>query len=179
MRPQDILYFWFSEIEEKKWWIKDPAFDALLRRRFGAIHQAACAGELSHWRKDWRGYLAEIIVIDQFSRNLYRGRAEAFAYDGLALTLAQDAVSLGFDKMIPKDMLQFLYMPYMHSESAFIHQEAVKLFSKAALEDNLKFEMAHKAIIDRFGRYPHRNAALGRKGTPEEIEFLKQPGSGF
>ena len=178
MRPQDILYFWFSEIEEKKWWVKDPAFDALLRRRFGATHKAACAGELAHWRKDWRGYLAEIIIIDQFSRNLYRGRAEAFAYDSMALTLAQEAVRQGYDKMVPKDMLQFLYMPYMHSESAFIHEEALKLFTQAKLEGNIKFEMAHKAIIDRFGRYPHRNAALGRKSTLEEIEFLKEH-SGF
>lgn len=179
MRPQDILYFWFNEIEEKKWWVKDPAFDALLHRKFGAVHQQACAGELSAWRKDWRGYLAEIIVIDQFSRNIYRDRAEAFAYDAIALTLAQEAVRLGFDKMVPKDMLAFLYMPYMHSESAFIHTEALKLFTQAELEGNIKFEMAHKAIIDRFSRYPHRNAALVRKSTPEEIEFLKQPGSGF
>ena len=178
MRPQDILNFWFSEIEEKKWWVKEPAFDALLRRRFGAVHQQACAGELAAWRKDWRGYLAEIIIIDQFSRNIYRDSAEAFVYDSIALTLAQEAVRQGYDKMVPKDMLQFLYMPYMHSESVVIHQAALKLFTQADLEGNIKFEIAHKAIIDRFGRYPHRNAALGRKSTPEELEFMKEH-SGF
>ena len=179
MRPQDILYFWFTEINEKKWWVKDPAFDDLLRRRFGALHKAACAGELVHWRDSWQGRLAEIIVIDQFSRNMYRDMAKAFAWDGIALTLAQEAVQQGLDRQVPPHMLAFLYMPYMHSESAAVHSDAVKLFTKAGLDDNLKFEMAHKAIIDRFGRYPHRNAALGRRSTAEEVVFLSQPGSGF
>lgn len=179
MRPQDILYFWFTEIEEKKWWVKDPAFDAFLKRRFGAVHGAACAGELSGWRTDWRGRLAEIIIIDQFSRNLFRDSAEAFAWDGIALTLAQEAVRLSLDLQVPRSMLAFLYMPYMHSESAVVHEVAVELFTEAKLESNIKFELAHKAIIDRFGRYPHRNAALGRKSTPEEVEFLSGPGSSF
>lgn len=179
MRPQDILYFWFTEIQEKKWWVKDPAFDALLTRRFDALHRAACAGELAHWRDTWQGRLAEIIIIDQFSRNMYRDSAKAFAWDGIALTLAQEAVRLGFDKQVPHSMLAFLYMPYMHSESATVHEEAVRLFTEAKLESNIKFELAHKEIIDRFGHYPHRNAALGRKSTPEEVEFLSQPGSSF
>lgn len=179
MRAQDIVYFWFTEIEEKKWWVKDPAFDAFLKRRFGAVHRAACAGELSSWRTDWCGRLAEIIVIDQFSRNIYRDSAKAFAWDGIALTLAQEAVRLGLDRQVPHHMLAFLYIPYMHSESAAIHEVAVKLFTAAKLESNIKFELAHKAIIDRFGRYPHRNAALGRKSTAAELEFLSGPGSSF
>ncbi len=176
MRPQDILYFWFNEIDEKKWWVKDPAFDDLLRRRFGATHKAACAGELAHWRDDWQGRLAEIIVIDQFSRNLNRDKAEGFAYDGIALTLAQEAVRQGMDKQVPTHMLAFLYMPYMHSESAAVHQIALNLFTEAGLESNIRFERAHKEIIDRFGRYPHRNAALGRKSTAEEEVYVEEHG---
>ena len=176
MNVQDILYFWFTEIEEKKWWVKDPDFDALLQRRFGDLHKAACAGELAGWRTDWRGRLAEIIVIDQFSRNMFRDSAEAFAYDGIALTLAQEAVLQGCDAQVPAHMLAFLYMPYMHSESAALHEEALILFDKAGLEDNLKFERAHKEIIDRFGRYPHRNAVLGRKSTAEELAFIEEHG---
>lgn len=177
--PDDVLYFWFIEAGPEAWWNKSRAFDALVRRRFGEIHAAACAGELSFWRLRGRGRLAEIIMLDQFSRNMYRDDPRAFASDALALVLAQEAMTLGVQAEWPGVWRSFLYMPFMHSESAVIHDRAVTLFGEEGLEDNLKFEYAHKAIIDRFGRYPHRNAILGRKSTAAEIEFLKKPGSSF
>ncbi len=118
-------------------------------------------------------------MIDQFSRNLHRQSALAFAWDPLALALAQEAVALGVDGQLPVERRAFLYLPYMHSESHVIHEQAVALYSQEGLENNLDFEHRHKAIIDRFGRYPHRNAALGRKSTPEEVAFLAEPGSSF
>jgi uncharacterized protein (DUF924 family) len=123
--------------------------------------------------------LAEIIVLDQFSRNMFRDTAMGFAQDGLALVLAQEAVSQGVDQELSLTQRAFLYMPFMHSESLVIHDLAVKFFSQQGMEGNLDFEFRHKAIIEQFGRYPHRNAVLGRQSTPEELEFLKQPGSAF
>jgi len=174
---QDILKFWFEEIDPSQWWKKDPDFDRLIIRRFSAIHTQAVRGELFGWRKDARGRLAEVIVLDQFSRNMFRESPQAFAYDSLALVLAQEAVSVGADQALNDAERSFLYMPYMHSESPAIHEVAVQLFQN--LGKALEFELKHKAIIDRFGRYPHRNKILGRTSTAEEIEFLKQPGSGF
>jgi uncharacterized protein (DUF924 family) len=125
------------------------------------------------------GRLAEIIVLDQFSRNMFRDTPAAFAQDALALVLAQEAVFSGADKLLSETQCSFLYMPFMHSESLVIHELAVELFSKPGLEGNLDFEMRHKVIIEKFGRYPHRNNILQRESTEEEMEFLKLPGSGF
>ncbi len=174
-----VLEFWFEEIDPRSWWKKDPDFDAHIRRRFGDLHRCAVACELNHWRRSPPGRLAEIILVDQFSRNIFRDRPEAFAWDPLALALAQEAVAAESDRALEGPQRAFLYMPYMHSESTLVHETAIALFSAPGLEDNLKFERRHKAIIDRFGRYPHRNAVLGRTSTAEEIEFLQQPGSGF
>ena len=180
MRAEDILYFWFTECSPKDWFKKNVDFDALLSRRFGSIHKAAADGELYHWRSTGKGRLAEIILLDQFSRNMFRDTAQMFAYDLMALTLAQEAVRLKVEVNWDHTMKAFLYMPYMHSESAVIHNQAIELFSEdPALASNLDFEMRHKAIIDKFGRYPHRNAVLSRKSTVEEIDFLKEPASGF
>jgi uncharacterized protein (DUF924 family) len=179
MTADTIIRFWFEEIDRKLWFKKDPDFDTLLRQRFGSVHQRACAGELLSWRETASGALAEVIVLDQFSRNLFRDSPLAFAQDGLALVLAQEAVRRGLDQQLSPTMKAFLYMPYMHSESALIHDLAVQLFDQPGLEGNLDFELRHKAIIDRFGRYPHRNAVLGRTSTPEEEDFLRQPGSSF
>ncbi|MBL4639483.1 MAG: DUF924 domain-containing protein [Kordiimonadaceae bacterium] len=179
MRPDDILYFWFTEISSKSWWQKSDAFDALLTRRFSSLLEQAACGELVSWRESGRGRLAEILVLDQFSRNIHRGKSAAFATDSMSLVLAQEAVARGVAENWSADWQQFLYMPFMHSESRVIHEHAVVLFNKPGLNDNLNFERRHKVIIDRFGRYPHRNAILGRSSTLAEIEFLKQPGSGF
>lgn len=176
---EDILQFWFDELVPKQWFIKDLALDVDIKARFGAVYQAASVGELFYWRKNIRGRLAEVIVLDQFSRNIFRDDARAFAADPVALVLAQEAVALGWDQQLEGAQRSFLYMPFMHSESASIHTVALDLFSQSGLENNLEFEKRHKAIIDRFGRYPHRNEILGRKSTAEEVEFLQQPGSSF
>ena len=179
MYPEQVLQFWFEEIDPKQWWSKDPEFDLLIRSRFEGIHAAAIQCELFSWRKTAWGRLAEIIALDQFSRNMFRGDPRSFQYDPLSLGLAQEAVALGLHKQLEGNHRQFLIMPFMHSESVLIHEEAVRLFNQPDMESNYQFELKHKAIIDRFGRYPHRNAILGRESTPEELEFLKQPGSGF
>lgn len=179
MTPADITRFWFEELAPAQWWRADPAFDAQVRERYGAVHEAAVAGELYRWRLASEGRLAEVIVLDQFSRNIHRGTPAAFAADPMALALAQEAVAGGHDQALPVARRAFLYMPYMHSESPAIHAVAEALFATPGLEANRESGLRHRAIIERFGRYPHRNAILGRASTPEETEFLKQPGSGF
>jgi len=178
--PDDILNFWFKEITPREWYFKDLQFDALIKDRFGVLYAAAVAGELKSWRQTSNGALAEIIILDQFSRNMYRDSPDAFAADSQAIELAKLAIEKGQDKEIKDpDQLAFLYMPFMHSESKEVHEMAVKLFKQPGLEQNYEFELKHKAIIDRFGRYPHRNQVLGRQSTPEEIEFLKEKDSSF
>lgn len=179
MTAASILDFWFSEISPEAWWKVDIEFDQLIAERFGSLHKQAIAGELVGWRAEPLGRLAEIIVLDQFSRNIYRGQAQAFQQDPQALTLAQEAVSLNVMQSFTVNQKPFLYMPYMHSESLKVHDSAVKLFSEEGLESTFDFEMRHRQIIERFGRYPHRNEILGRESTPEELEFLQQPGSSF
>jgi uncharacterized protein (DUF924 family) len=176
---QSVLQFWFHEISPAQWWKVDPELDRLIAERFGEIHSRAAHGELFEWRADPRGRLAEVIVLDQFSRNMYRGDRRAFATDVLALALAQEAVAAKADLALPTVERAFLYMPYMHSESRLIHEVAERLFRENAPKDNHDFEVQHKAIIDRFGRYPHRNVVLGRESTPEELAFLAEPGSRF
>ena len=179
MPPSDILSFWFDELTPQQWWAKDPVLDQQMRERFLEVHTAATRGELHGWRVSGEGRLAEIIVLDQFSRNMFRDTPQAFASDVLAVVLAQEAVRGGNDRELSPERRAFLYMPFMHSESTVIHELAVELFDQPGLEHNLKFEHAHQSIIGRFGRYPHRNEILGRESTTEEIEFLKGPGSSF
>lgn len=181
---QQVLDFWFHEIDPKLWWNGGDAFDTEVRTRFMPLLEQAARGELYDWRQTPHGRLAEVIVLDQFSRNIYRGSAAAFACDGMALVLAQEAVAAGVDTVLNGSERVFLYLPYMHSESAVIHRQAEALYREVSaqdsrLQENYRFELRHKAIIDRFGRYPHRNAVLGRVSSAEELEFLKQPGSSF
>ena len=175
----EILRFWFEEIDPAKWWAKDDAFDKLISRRFAEVHARATRCELFEWRAEPRGRLAEIIVLDQFSRNMFRGSPLAFASDALALALAQEAIAAKADEALNPTERSFLYLPFMHSESLRIHEMALALYRKNGNPGNLDFEIRHKHIIEKFGRYPHRNAILGRQSTDAEIEFLKQPGSGF
>ncbi len=172
-----VLHFWFTEIDPARHWQTDSVFDQHLRERFGSLHRAAVQGELSSWRAKPAGRLAEVIVLDQFSRNIHRGTPQAFAADAMALALAQEAVSAGHDLSLPPERRVFFYMPYMHSESVHVHRMAVPLFNAVGL--SLDFELRHKAIIERFGRYPHRNRALGRPSTEAECQFLREPGSSF
>jgi len=175
----DVLEFWFNELESKQWFVKDRDLDAMIEARFSLLVEQARAGELFSWRVTPQGRLAEIILIDQFSRNIFRDKPESFSADPVALVLAQEAIGAGADQRLDVQERAFLYMPFMHSESQAIHEQAVVLFDQPGLEYNLEFEYKHKAIVDRFGRYPHRNEILGRKSTEEEIAFLKEPGSSF
>ena len=175
----NVLAFWFEQSTPQQWFAKDDAFDAAIRARFAALNEAAARGELWRWRVDAPGRLAEIIVLDQFSRNLHRGSARAFAQDTTALVLAQELVAQGLDMRLPVAQRAFAYLPYMHSESAVVQQESLRLYTALAQPGNLHFAHQHADIVARFGRYPHRNAALGRASTAEELAFLQQPGSAF
>ena len=179
MSPEQILSFWFDELTPEHWFRKDSALDAQIADRFGSYLVAAVQGELWGWRETPVGRLAEIIVLDQFSRNIHRGTAASFAADAMALALAQEAVAARADTSLNALQASFLYIPYMHSESPLIHEQAVILFSRSGLERHLAFEYKHKVIIDRFGRYPHRNEILGRTSTAEELTFLEGPDSSF
>jgi len=176
---KQVIDFWFEEIEPGLWWRKDGGFDALLVERFSETHASACRCELFDWRSKAEGRLAEIIVLDQFSRNMFRDSALAFANDAISLSLSQEAIACGADKALTPVQRSFLYMPFMHSESLRIHEVAVELYRENGIQNNLDFEFKHKKIIEKFGRYPHRNEVLGRQSTAEEIEFLTRPGSSF
>lgn len=179
MEFETVLHFWFEEIKPAQWFTKDEQFDRQIEQRFSDVHIQAAQCELFRWRQHGRGRLAEIIVLDQFSRNIFRGSGHAFAFDPLALALAQEAVMHGVDQQLPPMQRGFIYLPFMHSESPAIHNVAEQLYRQEGMESGLHWELKHKAIIDRFGRYPHRNASLGRASTDREIAFLQQPGSSF
>jgi uncharacterized protein (DUF924 family) len=164
--PAAILDFWFAETQR-------------IASRFAEADRSAVCCELYLWRQTAQGRLVELLVLDQFPRNNYRNDPSAFVCDPLALGLAQEAVALGWDQPLQQVQRAFLYLPYMHSEPPLIHAQVLLLFSQPVLEDSLAFELRHKAIIDRFGRYPHRNTILGRLSSPEEIAFLETPGSSF
>lgn len=179
MNYKDILDFWFNEISPEQRFKKDEAFDELLKNRFLEIHESVAKGECFAWRETIQGRLAEIIVLDQFSRNLFRGTSDSFKYDGMSLILAQEAIKLTSIQELTVDEKAFLFMPFMHSESAVIHEIALKLFDEEGMENYFDFEQRHYAIIKRFKRYPHRNSILKRESTQEELEFLKEPNSSF
>lgn len=168
----EVLTFWFEELTPGDWFKGGEELDATIRERFSALHARVAANEFWRQRIDSRMLLAEVIVLDQFSRQIYRDSAQAFAYDGQALAFAQQAITAGFDVEYSADEKQFLYLPFMHSESARIHEDALVFFEALGNEESLKFEKIHQDIIDRFGRYPHRNKALGRETTAEEADYL-------
>jgi uncharacterized protein (DUF924 family) len=165
----DVLAFWFQDLQPEDWYAHSDALDARIRAKFAATYAMVVAGEAAHWRNTPEGRLAEIIVLDQFSRNMFRGHAQAFAADAMALALAQEAIRGGADRRLDDTRRAFLYLPFMHSESRLIHEQAMVLFQDLP---NFQYEIRHKAIIDRFGRYPHRNAALSRESTAEELEWM-------
>jgi uncharacterized protein (DUF924 family) len=186
--PDEVLFFWFGGAQDrgkrhKRWFEKDPAFDREIHDRFLGLYERAAAGELAHWKDRPSDCLALILVLDQFPRHLFRGAARAFAADALAFDAARHAVARGYDQeMLPVERL-FVYLPFEHSE-ALADQERACMLSRPLeafpeTADVYRYALAHRDIIARFGRFPHRNAALGRASTPEEIEFLKQPGSSF
>ena len=168
----DVMRFWFVDHGPEDWFSADPAFDGRIAEAFSATHAAVARGEAWGWRATPQGRLAEIIVLDQFSRQLFRGDPRAFANDAMALMQAQEAVAGGHDRALDPLQRRFLYMPYMHSESLVIHEEALRLFTELGDESTLQYEIAHADTLRRFGRYPRRNTALGRESTPEEIAYI-------
>ena len=165
---KEVLKFWFEETSPSQWWTKNDAFDQTISDRFSKLHHKAARCELYEWREIAAGRLAEIIILDQFSRNIFRGEPGAFAQDALALALAQEAVARGVDQQLNQVERGFFYLPYMHSESIKIHEVAVSLYSQRGMESTLEWELKHKKIIERFGRYPHRNEILGRVSSAED-----------
>lgn len=171
--------FWFDTLSPKQWFKADTALDRHIAARFGALILAARSDWLADWRDTPRGRLAEILLLDQFPRNVYRGQGEAFAGDALARRLANDAITAKADATLSPDERIFVYMPFMHSEDLADHDRASRLFDALGRPDQQRAEARHRKILERFGRYPQRNAALARQSTPEERRFLKQPGAGF
>ncbi len=176
---EQIIDFWFVEITPKDWWIKSIDLDQMIIDRFHELHKVAFAGELFAWRKEPLGRLAEIIVLDQFSRHIFRDKPESFISDPMALTLSLVAIDAETDMGLSSDEMGFLYMPMMHSESLLIHEYAQVFFSQEGCESYANSAKRHREVIQRFGRYPHRNGILGRESSLDEIEFLMQPGSSF
>jgi len=175
----DILNFWFDEIPREAWFQKDELFDQRLRQRFFTQHEHVAALPTTDCVRDAECAIAAVIALDQFPRNMFRGTPRAFATDAKALAIADRAIERGFDASLSKDHRTFLYLPFQHSEDAAVQARAVELMARLQDEELDSYAVAHKDIIDRFGRFPHRNAILGRTSTPEEIAFLSQPGSSF
>ena len=172
-----VLAFWFDETKPYQWYRRDPGFDRHCRDRFGALHKAAASGALDAWRAKPRNALARIIILDQFSRNIFRDTPNAFAFDGLALAAARDAVARRFDLLFPPSMQSFFLMPFMHAEDRAVQEESVRLFkTRNRGAGNLSYAVEHLDIVRRFGRFPHRNRILGRASTAAEIQFLKHGG---
>lgn len=174
-----VLEFWFNPESEPQWFAKDEEFDQKIRDEFYEVWKAASEGCLANWRGNIRGRLAEIIVLDQFSRNLCRGEACAFSQDKLALILSQEAIKKPEFNELSQNGRKFMIMPFMHSESREIQKQSIELFEELGEEESIDYAYKHKAIIDRFGRFPHRNKVLNRESTEEELAFLKEPGSSF
>ncbi len=172
----EVLRFWFELHGPDDWYAGKPEFDARIAAEFGDTHWAIARGEGWTWRANAKGRLAEIIVLDQFSRQLYRGRREAFSQDPMALALSQELVASGQDITLDDNERMFAYMPYMHSESLLVHDEALRLFAAMGDDSALEYERKHRDCIARFGRYPKRNAALGRQSTPEELSYIAEIG---
>lgn len=175
----EVWRFWFEELVPADWYSGAKEVDEQIHKRFGALHKQVAANEFWRYRDDVRSILAEVIVLDQFSRQLFRESGEAFAYDAQALVLAQQVIIGGHEHIFSKAERQFLYMPFMHSESKAIHVEALVLFESLESEESLKYEKIHKDIIDRFGRYPHRNERLGRVSTEAEKQYLEETQESF
>jgi uncharacterized protein (DUF924 family) len=188
--PADVLAFWFGKEGEPgygefrdRWFRKDETFDREVADRFGGLYERAAAGELDSWREEAEGCLALVIVLDQFPRNMFRGDARTHATDGKALDTARYAIEHALDRELPGFQRMFLYMPFMHAEGVEDQRRSVELFEGLAAEpggpDVVEYAVGHREIVERFGRFPHRNAILGRETTPEEAEFLTRPGSSF
>ncbi|GAB3685460.1 DUF924 family protein [Salinisphaera aquimarina] len=177
--PDTVIRFWFDELSPRDWFRKSERLDQRIVDGFGVTLSEAAAGGLHHWRETPTGRLAEILVLDQFSRNIHRDSPRAFENDPAALARTREAIDAGADRALTRQQRAFLYMPFMHSESLADHQTALALYDALGMQNHLDAERKHYTIIERFGRYPHRNAVLGRENTGEEAAFLAEPGSSF
>jgi uncharacterized protein (DUF924 family) len=175
----EIVKFWFEELSPEAWYKADEKRDGEIRQRFVQAYDELKSGVPARWLETPKGYLAAILALDQFPRNMFRGDPKAFAADVEALGLAKRAIAEGVDMRLPPDMRAFIYLPFQHAEDKADQASSVELFTALGNPNNLDFALRHKAIIDRFGRFPHRNAILGRESTEEESSFLKEPGSSF
>ncbi len=172
IQPEDIVDFWYAEPTRELWFKSTPEFDLELRQRFLETWQQAGSGELDHWRQSADGCLALVIVLDQFPLNMFRGQAESFATEAKSREFARHALEQGFDQDFSADKKAFLYMPFMHSEDLADHDLSLRLYDQPGLESNLRFARHHREIVARFGRFPHRKAALGRARSAAELEYL-------
>src|SRR5215212_1139421 len=188
MKADEVLDFWFGREGEpgyggfrEEWFRKDPEFDREIRDRFEGLHEQAAAGALDDWKQDARSCLTLVILLDQFPRNMYRGDPRSYATDRKAQETAGYAVDHALDRELPEFQRMFLYMPFMHSEDLELQRRSVELFGVLGGDDadEPSYAVRHMEIVERFGRFPHRNEVLGRATTPEEAEFLKEPGSSF
>jgi uncharacterized protein (DUF924 family) len=173
--PAEVVTFWLAQTDEV-WFSANDAFDAVVSDRFRELFERAKSGALDHWADTPEGALALVILLDQMSRNMYRGSPGMYAADSKALGLAKQAIARGFDERLTSDKRRWLYMPFMHSEVLADHERGIELFTRANLSESLPFALGHADIIRRFGRFPHRNAILGRQSTPEEEAFLADGG---
>ncbi|WP_129775796.1 DUF924 family protein [Peristeroidobacter soli] len=169
----EVLHFWFEELSEQDWFRSSTQVDDKCRSRFGGTYDALKAEPLATASADARTLLAAVLVLDQFPRNMFRQAPEAYATDADALALARYAVASGKDQSLPARQRHFLYLPFMHSEDLQAQAESVRLFNELGIADGVKYARHHHDIVERFGRFPHRNVILGRRSTPEELEFLK------
>ena len=170
--PQEIIDFWYSTEISKHWFASTPRLDAEIRTRYEALWQAGAKGELDHWQDTPQGCLALVILLDQFPLNMYRNQAESFSTEAKSIAIARYALEKGFDQVLQPKHKAFLYMPFMHSEKLSDQDLSVRLFTEAGLKDNQRFAEHHRGLIQRFGRFPHRNRILGRTSTSEELEYL-------
>jgi len=172
VQAREILDFWFADGMAKRWFRATPALDAEIRDRYERTWREAADGALDDWARTPDGALALVILLDQLPLNMFRNRPESFSTEAKATAISKAAVASGFDRQLPRDRVAFLYMPLMHSEDAQDQDRSVRLFEAAGLEDNLRFARHHRDLIRRFGRFPHRNAILGRPSTAEELAYL-------
>ena len=178
---QEVLHFWFKETKPQQWFQKNDQFDEQIKERFESVYGLARDGLCDDWKRSPEGCVALCVVLDQFPRNMYRGTPDMFATDLKALLVAKHAIANGFEQLVKPEERRFLYLPYEHSENLADQKKSVELFEKMKNEDPLGHDYAvrHMDVIEKYGRFPHRNEILGRDSSPEEEEYLAQPGAGF
>lgn len=178
-KPDHVLLFWFETLRPEDWYRSDPGLDDFVRDKLGGLHDVGVRGDLAHWQETPAGALALIILLDQVPRNIHRGSPRSFASDQMARDVLAGALAEGRDKLLTRRKRVFLYLPLMHSEDLAEQDRSVALFTALGIEKNLDYAIRHREVIQKFGRFPHRNAVLGRKSTAGEEEYLAEPGAGF